>query len=99
VSKKKMTILNRNDSARVLYEVIQQLGWSADKDSIVDLINKLDMGLPAEDEFIFILSWLGKCSLLHKLDQKQFPPKSRPIFQVPDLFAYFSTKFGEKKHL
>ncbi len=90
-----MTI-NLDSSARLIHEAIQQMGWSADPTLLVDRVKRLDLGLPAEDEFIFILSWLGKCSLAHKLDQSQFPPKSKDTYQVPDLLASFSTKVGPK---
>ncbi|MBU2621700.1 MAG: restriction endonuclease [Proteobacteria bacterium] len=93
-----MTI-NLDSSARLLHEAIQQMGWSADPALLADRVKRLDLGLPAEDEFIFILSWLGKCSLTHKLDQRQFPPKSTDTYQVPDLFALFKTKVGPKQVL
>ncbi len=91
-----MTTFNPDPSARLLHEAIQQMGWSADPASIVDRVKRLDLGLPTEDEFIFILSWLGKCLLAHKLDQAQFPPKSQEIYQVPDLLASFDTTAGSK---
>lgn len=91
-----MTTLNIDSSARLIHEAIQQLGWSADPTSLIDRVKRLDIGLPAEDEFVFILSWLGKCSLVHKLDQSLFPPKSRETFQVPDLLASFVTNSGRK---
>ena len=91
-----MITFNPDPSARLLHEAIQQMGWSAEPSSIVDRVKRLDLGLPTEDEFIFILSWLGKCLLAHKLDQAQFPPKSQEIYQVPDLLASFDTTAGSK---
>lgn len=91
-----MTTVNLDSSARLIYEAIQQLGWSVDPASLTERIKRLDLGLPAEDEFIFILSWLGKCSLVHKLDQDQFPRDSKKYLQVPDLLASFETKSGPK---
>lgn len=91
-----MTTVDLDSSARLIYEAIQQLGWSADPASLTERVKRLDLGLPAEDEFIFILSWLGKCSLVHKLDQGQFPPDSKKYLQVPDLLASFETKSGPK---
>ncbi|MBU1647998.1 MAG: restriction endonuclease [Proteobacteria bacterium] len=90
-----MTI-NLDSSARLLHEAIQQMGWSSDPALLVDRVKRLDLGLPAEDEFIFILSWLGKCALTHKLDQSQFPPRSKDTYQVPDLLASFQTRVGPK---
>lgn len=88
--------INLDSSARFLYEAIQQMGWDADPALIADRVKRLDFGLPAEDEFVFILSWLSKCSLVHKLDQGQFPQKSRETYQVPDLLASFDTTAGSK---
>jgi Holliday junction resolvase len=45
-----------------------------------------------EDEFAVVCAWLGKCQLLHKLDQQQVPVASKDVFQVPDLLAKFSTQ-------
>ncbi len=87
---------NLDSSARLIYEAIQQMGLSADPGSLIERVKRLDIGLPAEDEFIFILSWLGKCSLVHKLNQGQFPPKSKENYQVPDLIASFDTAAGSK---
>jgi Holliday junction resolvase len=75
--------------ARLIFEAIQQLGRDADSSSLIDRIKRLELGIPAEDEIAFILSWLGKCILIHKLDQNQYPPESVGKLQVPDLFACF----------
>ena len=89
-----------NDTlARLFHEAIQQLGWSTDSASLVNRVKRLSLGIPAEDEFAFLLSWLGKCSIVHRLDQSQYPPISRESFQVPDLFACFETKTGLKSVL
>ena len=87
-----MKKLDVNSSARFIHEAIQQLGWSSDPESIVSRVKRLDLGIPAEDEIYFILSWLGKCSIIHKLEQKQYPPKSRDKYQVPDLLVTFGVK-------
>ncbi len=84
-----MTKLEMDSSARLIFEAIQQLGWDADVSSVIDRIKRLDLGIPAEDEFSFVLSWLGRCIIVHKLDQKQYPPESTGKFQVPDLLACF----------
>jgi len=84
-----MTKLEIDSSARLIFEAIQQLGWDADPSSVIERVKRLDLGIPAEDEIAFILSWLGRCIIIHKLDQKQYPPESTDKFQVPDLFACF----------
>lgn len=76
-------------SARTLYEALKQLGPEADAEALVKAVKRLDLGLPAEDEFSVLLSWLGKCRLVHKLDQHQSPPASKALYRVPDLIAVF----------
>ncbi|WP_395565774.1 hypothetical protein [Pseudomonas aeruginosa] len=78
------------DRSRILHEALEQCGWE-NPDEVVQRVLRLDLGLPAEDEFAVICSWLGKCSLVHKLDQQQIPRSSRDTYQVPDLLAVFNT--------
>jgi hypothetical protein len=46
-------------------------------------------GLPAEDELSVVFHWLGRCKLVHKLNQFPYPPDALNQFQVPDLLAAF----------
>ena len=78
------------DRSRVLHEALEQSGWE-NPEEVIQRVKRLDLGLPAEDEFAVICSWLGKCSLVHKLDQQQIPKSSRETYQVPDLLAVFNT--------
>ncbi|HUD92788.1 hypothetical protein [Sphingobium sp.] len=78
-----------DDGDRLIQEVLSELGWEADPKTIADRVRRLDVGLPAEDEFTAICSWLGKARLVHKLDQHQAPLTSRDTYQVPDLLAQF----------
>ncbi len=78
-----------DDSDRLIQEVLSELGWDDDPKKVADKVKRLDQGLPAEDEFTAICSWLGKARLLHKLDQHQAPSSSRDLYQVPDLLAEF----------
>lgn len=80
------------DAARLIQDVLAELGWAADASAVAGRVRRLDIGLPVEDEFSVICAWLGKCQLLHKLDQQQVPVASREEFQVPDLLAKFSTQ-------
>lgn len=82
------------DAHRLIQDTIAELGWSADISVLVDRVRRLNVGLPCEDEFSVICSWLGKCDLLHKLDQQQVPAASRSKYQVPDLLAVFNTETG-----
>jgi len=77
------------DCDRLIQEVLSELGWEADPKTIAERVRRLDVGLPAEDEFTAICSWLGKALLVHKLDQHQAPLTSRDTYQVPDLLAQF----------
>lgn len=78
-----------DDSDRLIHEVLSELGWDEDPREIAKLVRQLDRGLPGEDEFIAICSWLGKTRLIHKLDQLQAPATSRKLYQVPDLLVEF----------
>ena len=77
------------DVARLIQDILSELGHGADPTTVAARVRALDRGLPAEDEFSVICSWLGKTRLIHKLDQLQTPPTSRDIYQVPDLLAVF----------
>ena len=55
----------------------------------MDRVKRLEIGLPVEDEFMAVCSWLGHCSLIHKLDQAVAPSASVNSYQVPDIFAEF----------
>ncbi|WP_428529180.1 restriction endonuclease [Roseibium sp.] len=78
-----------DDSDRLIQEVLSELGWDEDPEEIANKVRRLDKGLPLEDEFTAICSWLGKTHLVHKLDQHQAPRSSRDHFQVPDLLVQF----------
>jgi Holliday junction resolvase len=80
------------DADRLIQSVLAELGWDADPSAVAEKVKLLDISLPCEDEFSVICGWLGKCQLLHKLDQQQIPIRSRQEFQVPDLLALFTTQ-------
>lgn len=77
------------DLPRLIREAIALLGMSADADEVSRVVQRLNYGLPAEDEFSAVCAWLGRCKLIHKLDQQQSPVSSTEEFQVPDLLAVF----------
>lgn len=80
------------DGGRLIQNVLAELGWAADAAAVAKEVRRLEVGLPVEDEFSVVCAWLGKCELLHKLDQQQVPVASRRRFLVPDLLAKFSTQ-------
>lgn len=83
------------DGERLIQDALAELGWAADATAVAERVRRLDLGLPVEDEFAVVCSWLGNCRLLHKLDQQQVPVSSKQEFQVPDLLARFSTQNGK----
>lgn len=82
-------LVETDDLARLIHEVLEETAWQADAQTIISRVQRLRVGLPVEDEFSVLLSWLGKCRLIHKLDQQQSPPESQGSYQVPDLLAVF----------
>lgn len=81
-----------NDLEQLIHETLEQLGWGAEAEQIAARIQRLNVGLPREDEFSVICGWLGCCDVIHKIDQKQTPEKSTEKYQVPDLLAVFNVK-------
>lgn len=81
-----------SDLPRLIQDVLAELGYDVDAVVVAEQVRRLDIGLPVEDEFSVICAWLGKCQLLHKLEQHQVPLASKDEFQVPDLLAKFSTQ-------
>lgn len=81
-----------SDLPRLIQDALAELGYEGDPVEVAKRVRRLDIGLPAEDEFSVVCAWLGKCELLHKLDQCQVPVGSKKYFQVPDLLAKFSTQ-------
>ena len=73
----------------LIAEALQQLGSQADPKVFAERVRRLQLGLPAEDEFSMLLTWLGRCRLVHKLDQLQSPSCSRGTWRAPDLLAVF----------
>src|SRR6266498_2023257 len=77
---------------RMMYEACEKVGitTSLTMEKAIERFKALERGLPAEDEFVTLINWLGKCELIHKLDQEQTPLSSRDQYQVPDFFAVFN---------
>lgn len=76
----------------LIHEALTQLGWEGNVARVAAKLWRLNKGLPREDEFSILSSWLGKCELVHKLDQKQTPPVSSERYQVPDLLVVYRVK-------
>lgn len=92
IEAKKKEAAAPHDLPRLIQDVLAELGYDADVAAVAEGVRRLDIGLPIEDEFSVVCAWLGKCQLLHKLDQHQVPIASKQKYQVPDLLAKFSTQ-------
>ena len=79
----------RFQRAMLLHKAISMLGWAGKPEDIAAKVRQLERGLPAEDQFAALCVWMGRCSLIHKLGQEQFPNLSREEYQVPDFLAVF----------
>jgi hypothetical protein len=53
------------DVARLIQDILVELGHGADVKAVAARVKALDRGLPAEDEFSVICSWLGQTRLIH----------------------------------
>ncbi len=78
------------DLERLIQDALVDLGAEADAAALARKVALLNLGLPGEDEFSVICAWLGRCRLVHKLDQLQTPSASWDQYQVPDLLADFT---------
>lgn len=77
-----------------IYEACEQAGWSGEPAGLAAALRKLNYGLPVQDEFCLLISWLGRCRLIHGLSQQQYPPTSVTEYRVPDLIAIFESGAG-----
>lgn len=89
--------MDKDELSRLIHESLEQLGWQANSDELANRVKRLDIGLPLEDEFSIICGWLGRCNLVHKLDQKQHPASSSDSIQVPDLLLNLNLPDGTNK--
>ena len=78
-----------------VFEALQTNGWRGDPEELATALRKINHGLPAQDEFCLLASWLGRCRLIHGLNQLQYPPESSTKYRVPDLVAVFETSGGD----
>lgn len=83
-----------DDLPRLFQEALAILGKTANVSELVARVRRLDLGLPAEDEFAVLCTWLGRCELVHRLDQQQVPLSSKQQYQVPDLLARFCSQIN-----
>jgi Holliday junction resolvase len=83
-------------TVRRFAEALAQLGNGSSPKRLAERVKQLEMGLPAEDHFMLLLSWLDRCHMVHRLDQLQLPlGEASAAFRVPDLLAVFFHEGGE----
>lgn len=87
---------NIDQKARTIQEIANGLGWNLDVNKLIERVKQIDSGLISEDEFIYLMTWFGKCSLIHKLDQFKMPRASKSNFTIPDCLAVIKHKGIEK---
>lgn len=68
----------------------EAVDWDfSDPASFIKRVQSIEYGLSAETEFAAILSWLGRCTLVHRLDQDWYSAQSDSAWCIPDLLAVF----------
>src|SRR5687768_11327160 len=78
------------DAGHVVVQAGKSVDWEfADPTAFIKRVQSIEYGLSAETEFAAILSWLSRCSLVHRLDQDYFSSQSDRAWQIPDLFVVF----------
>jgi hypothetical protein len=80
------------DAAHALVRAAEQVGWDiATPVKFLRQVQHVEYGLSAEMEFAAILRWLGWCGFVHRLSEDVLQDPARSRWNVPDLFAVFST--------
>lgn len=74
---------------RFLLEAFPELVGADHAATLQQEVEALHRNLEPEHEFALILSWLGRCRLIHKLGQEQLPHTSTARYRVPDLLVVF----------
>ena len=81
------------DAADIVRAIEQSGGLRASESEIIEKLRSIQLGWPAEREFMALSLWMGQCVLIHQLDKEgQHPAKSKEDFRVPDFFAIYSVK-------
>lgn len=61
---------------------------SVDVESLLTRIHAIRRGLLPEHEFFAILSWLGQCATIHRLDQTPLPIENSANLRAPDFLVF-----------
>lgn len=83
---------SRRETESAIRDILEtlQLAESLDPKAVLGRLAHLERALAPEHEFSLILSWLGRCRLIHRLGQEQLPLTSEETYRVPDLLATFA---------
>ena len=68
--------------------VVTAAEGSFDFESLLARIRAIRKGLLPETEFFAILSWLGKCAAIHRIDQTPMPIPSAQNLRAPDFIVF-----------
>lgn len=77
-----------DSTLRQVLEVLD-LAEAGEPEKVLSRLEHLQRATAPEHEISLILSWLGKCRLVHRLGQEQLPLSSTDSYRVPDLLAIF----------
>jgi Holliday junction resolvase len=78
------------DLAHQVIEAICETGNNIeDEQKFINRLRHVEYGLNAETECAAILTWLGNCTLVHKISTQGYIPQD---IKIPDLFAVFEKK-------
>ncbi len=75
------------DVGHTVVKALEEFDYTLpDSATLLKQLQHIEYGLSAEVEFAAIASWLGRCSLAHRLDQDQFSsPGVDAEWRIPDL--------------
>jgi Holliday junction resolvase len=86
----KLPTFKPNQNAHEILKAIEACGYKLDDvPSFIKQVQHFDYGLAAETEFATLLAWLGRCELVHQLDQRIWSSQKQIKWTIPDLFAVF----------
>lgn len=79
-------------------QAVQNLGYNVpDAATFVKRLQHVEFGLSAEDEFAAIAAWLGRCRLVHRMQQESVTSIGKtPISKIPDLLAVVDHKGSQQ---
>jgi Holliday junction resolvase len=84
------------EAAHAMVSAAAEMNWKLDDvAAFAKRVQLVEYGLDAEDEFAALLAWLGRCPLVHRLDQHYYSSGNARRWRIPDLFALFHHRSEE----